>query len=159
MMMPEEKARRLGRSGCLTFCAGEATSYNLEQLMRASAEVLGRGSVGTTYKAVLDGRLVVIVKRLDAAKIGPAASEPETFEQNMDVIGRLRHPNLVPLRSFFQAKEERLLVYDYQPNGSLHSLIHGKLVCFTCCSTECDKYLASILLADNYTGLDCCNYV
>ncbi|KAK1685852.1 hypothetical protein QYE76_046700 [Lolium multiflorum] len=125
MMMPEEKARRLGRSGCLTFCAGEATSYNLEQLMRASAEVLGRGSVGTTYKAVLDGRLVVIVKRLDAAKIGPAASEPETFEQNMDVIGRLRHPNLVPLRSFFQAKEERLLVYDYQPNGSLHSLIHG----------------------------------
>ncbi|KAI5017288.1 hypothetical protein ZWY2020_037835 [Hordeum vulgare] len=43
----------------------------------------------------------------------------------MDVIGRLRHPNLVPLRSFFQAKEERLLVYDYQPNGSLHSLIHG----------------------------------
>ncbi|KAM0834956.1 hypothetical protein ACQ4PT_063260 [Festuca glaucescens] len=125
MMMPEEKARRLGRSGCLTFCAGEATSYNLEQLMRASAEVLGRGSVGTTYKAVLDGRLVVIVKRLDAAKIGPAASEAETFEQNMDVIGRLRHPNLVPLRSFFQAKEERLLVYDYQPNGSLHSLIHG----------------------------------
>ncbi|CAM0902026.1 unnamed protein product [Alopecurus aequalis] len=125
MMMPEEKARRLGRSGCLTFCAGETTSYSLEQLMRASAEVLGRGSVGTTYKAVLDGRLVVIVKRLDAAKIGAAASEAETFEQNMDVIGRLRHPNLVPLRSFFQAKEERLLVYDYQPNGSLHSLIHG----------------------------------
>lgn len=125
MMMPEEKARRLGRSGCLTFCAGEATSYTLEQLMRASAEVLGRGSVGTTYKAVLDGRLVVIVKRLDAAKIGPAASEAEAFEQNMDVVGRLRHPNLVPLRAFFQAKEERLLVYDYQPNGSLHSLIHG----------------------------------
>lgn len=125
MMMPEEKARRLERSGCLTFCAGETSSYSLEQLMRASAEVLGRGSVGTTYKAVLDGRLVVIVKRLDAAKIGPAALEAEAFEQNMDVVGRLRHPNLVPLRAFFQAKEERLLVYDYQPNGSLHSLIHG----------------------------------
>ncbi|KAF0890726.1 hypothetical protein E2562_004224 [Oryza meyeriana var. granulata] len=125
MMMPEEKARRLERSGCLTFCAGEGASYSLEQLMRASAEVLGRGSVGTTYKAVLDGRLVVIVKRLDAAKIGAAALEAEAFEQNMDVVGRLRHPNLVSLRAFFQAKEERLLVYDYQPNGSLHSLIHG----------------------------------
>uniref|UniRef100_J3M224 Protein kinase domain-containing protein n=2 Tax=Oryza brachyantha TaxID=4533 RepID=J3M224_ORYBR len=125
MMMPEEKARRLERSGCLTFCAGEGASYSLEQLMRASAEVLGRGSVGTTYKAVLDGRLVVIVKRLDAAKIGPAALEADAFEQNMDVVGRLRHPNLVPLRAFFQAKEERLLVYDYQPNGSLYSLIHG----------------------------------
>lgn len=125
IMVPEEKARRLERSGCLTFCAGEAASYSLEQLMRASAEVLGRGSVGTTYKAVLDGRLVVIVKRLDAAKIGPAALEAEAFEQNMDAVGRLRHPNLVPLRAFFQAKEERLLVYDYQPNGSLYSLIHG----------------------------------
>ncbi|KAL6651911.1 hypothetical protein ACP70R_010836 [Stipagrostis hirtigluma subsp. patula] len=125
IMVPEEKARRLERSGCLTFCAGEASSYSLEQLMRASAEVLGRGSVGTTYKAVLDGRLVVIVKRLDAAKIGPAALEAESFEQNMDAVGRLRHPNLVPLRAFFQAKEERLLVYDYQPNGSLYSLIHG----------------------------------
>ncbi|GJN01522.1 hypothetical protein PR202_ga18795 [Eleusine coracana subsp. coracana] len=125
IMVPEEKARRLERSGCLTFCAGETASYSLEQLMRASAEVLGRGSVGTTYKAVLDGRLVVIVKRLDAAKIGPAALEAETFEQNMDAVGRLRHPNLVPLRAFFQAKEERLLVYDYQPNGSLYSLVHG----------------------------------
>ncbi|CAO2036772.1 unnamed protein product [Urochloa humidicola] len=125
IMVPEEKARRLERSGCLTFCAGEASSYSLEQLMRASAEVLGRGSVATTYKAVLDGRLVVIVKRLDAAKIGPAALEAEAFEQNMDAVGRLRHPNLVPLRAFFQAKEERLLVYDYQPNGSLYSLIHG----------------------------------
>ncbi|TVU16370.1 hypothetical protein EJB05_39929, partial [Eragrostis curvula] len=123
IMVPEDKARRLERSGCLTFCAGEAASYSLEQLMRASAEVLGRGSVGTTYKAVLDGRLVVIVKRLDAAKIGPAALEAEAFEQNMDAVGRLRHPNLVPLRAFFQAKEERLLVYDYQPNGSLYSLV------------------------------------
>ncbi|KAL5214742.1 hypothetical protein ABZP36_003894 [Zizania latifolia] len=125
MMMPEEKARHLERSGCLTFCAGEGASYSLEQLMHASAEVLGRGSAGTTYKAVLDGRLVVIVKRLDAAKIGVAALEAEVFEQSMDVVGRLRHPNLVPLRAFFQAKEERLLVYDYQPNGSLYSLIHG----------------------------------
>jgi hypothetical protein len=130
IMVPEDKARRLERSGCLTFCAGEAASYSLEQLMRGSAEVLGRGTVGTTYKAVLDARLVVIVKRLDAAKIGPAALDAETFEQNMDAVGRLRHPNLVPLRAFFQAKEERLLVYDYQPNGSLYSLAHGTSLFF-----------------------------
>ena len=34
---------------------------------------------------------------------------------------------MVPLRAYFQAREERLLIYDYQPNGSLFSLIHGKL--------------------------------
>ncbi|XP_072977806.1 probable inactive receptor kinase At5g67200 [Typha angustifolia] len=122
-MMSEEKAKRLGKSGCLVFCAGEAADYTLEQLMRASAEMLGRGSVGSTYKAVLDNRLIVTVKRLDAAKLGMTGKE--AFERHMDAVGKLRHPNLVSLRAYFQAKEERLLVYDYQPNGSLFSLIHG----------------------------------
>ncbi|KAK8919021.1 putative inactive receptor kinase [Platanthera zijinensis] len=121
--MTEEKMKRLGKSGSLVFCAGEAQVYTLEQLMRASAEMLGRGSVGSTYKAVLDNRLILCVKRLDAAKISIAGKEG--FERHMEVVGRLRHPNLVPLRAYFQAKEERLLVYDYQPNGSLYSLIHG----------------------------------
>jgi len=121
--MSEEKVKKLGKSGCLVFCAGEAQVYTLEQLMRGSAEMLGRGSVGSTYKAVLDNRLIVSVKRLDATKMGVAGKE--AFERHMEAVGRLRHPNLVPLRSYFQAKEERLLVYDYQPNGSLFSLIHG----------------------------------
>jgi Protein kinase domain len=121
----KEKARNLGKSGCLIFCAGEAPVYNLEQLMKASAEMLGRGSVGATYKAVLDNRLIVCVKRLDAGRIGLAGKED--FERHMEAVGRLRHPNLVPLRAYFHAKEERLLVYDYQPNGSLFSLLHGIL--------------------------------
>jgi hypothetical protein len=83
---------RLEWSGCLTFYAGEAASYSLEQVMRASVEVLGRGSIGTAYKAVLDGRLVVIVKRLDVAKIDPAVLEAETFERNMDAVGRASKP-------------------------------------------------------------------
>lgn len=112
-----------GKSGSLAFCAGETELYTLEQLMRATAELLGRGTIGTTYKAVLDNRLIVCVKRLDATKIGSAGNE--LFERHMESVGALRHPNLVPLRCYFQAKDERLLVYDYQPNGSLFSLIHG----------------------------------
>ncbi|GFS35200.1 leucine-rich repeat protein kinase family protein [Actinidia rufa] len=94
-----------------------------EKLMRASAELLGRGTMGTTYKAVLDNRLIVSVKRLDAVKL--AGTGKEIFERHMESVGGLRHPNLVPLRAYFQAKDERLLIYDYQPNGSLFSLIHG----------------------------------
>lgn len=125
----EEKVRKLqqgiamGKSGNLVFCAGETQVYNLEQLMRASAELLGRGWLATTYKAVLDNRLIVCVKRLDAVRL--AGTTKETFERHMEAVGGLRHPNLVPLRAYFQAKEERLLVYDYQANGSLFSLIHG----------------------------------
>lgn len=114
---------RAGRSCNLVFCAGETPIYNLEQLMRASAEMLGRGTIGTTYKAVLDNQLIVSVKRLDATKTSVTSSE--VFERHMESVGGLRHPNLVPLRAYFQAKDERLIIYDYQPNGSLFSLIHG----------------------------------
>lgn len=95
--------------------------FELEDLLKASAEMLGKGSLGTVYKAVLDDGITVAVKRLkDANPCGR-----KEFEQYMDVIGKLRHPNIVKLRAFYYAKEEKLLVYDYLPNGSLHSLLHG----------------------------------
>ncbi|KHN10363.1 Putative inactive receptor kinase [Glycine soja] len=119
------KMEEAHRSGKLVFCCGEVQSYTLEMLMRASAEFLGRGNVGTTYKAVMDSRLIVTVKRLDGEKSAAAGSDGEVFERHMEVVGRLRHPNLVPLRAYFQAKGERLVIYDYQPNGSLFNLVHG----------------------------------
>ncbi|CAA6661433.1 unnamed protein product [Spirodela intermedia] len=111
-MMSEEKVKRMGKSGGLVFCAEEEKTYTLEQLMRASADMMGRGSVGTTYKAALTDQLTVSVKRggLRAPHGGGGAASP---------------PQPRSLRAYFQAKEERLLVYDYQPNGSLFSLIHG----------------------------------
>ncbi|ESQ44764.1 hypothetical protein EUTSA_v10003161mg [Eutrema salsugineum] len=121
----EEKVKKLqaAKSGSLVFCAGEAHVYTMDQLMTASAELLGRGSVGTTYKALLDSRLIVTVKRLDAIRL--AGVGREKFERHMESVGALGHPNLVPLRAYFQAKEERLLIYDYLQNGSLSSLVHG----------------------------------
>ncbi|CAN4121437.1 unnamed protein product [Withania somnifera] len=95
--------------------------FELEELLRASAEMLGKGCLGTVYKAVLDDGIVVAVKRLKDAN--PCARKE--FEQYMDVIGKLKHPNMVKLRAYYYAKEEKLLVYDYLPNGSLHSHLHG----------------------------------
>ncbi|KAL5742830.1 hypothetical protein ACOSP7_029562 [Xanthoceras sorbifolium] len=95
--------------------------FELEDLLRASAEMLGKGSLGTVYKAVLDDGSIVAVKRLKDAN--PCARKE--FEQYMDVIGKLKHPNVVKLRAYYYAKEEKLLVYDYLSNGSLHSLLHG----------------------------------
>ncbi|TYG46060.1 hypothetical protein ES288_D11G225900v1 [Gossypium darwinii] len=115
--------QKLKKSGNLVFVGGEVEGYSLEQLMRASAELLGRGSMGITYKAVIDGQLILTVKRLDAGKT--AVTSGEVFEQHMDAVGALRHPNLVPVRAYFQAKGERLVIYDYQPNGSVSNLVHG----------------------------------
>ncbi|XP_057779317.1 leucine-rich repeat receptor-like protein kinase PXC1 [Salvia miltiorrhiza] len=95
--------------------------FELEDLLRASAEMLGKGSLGTVYKAVLDDGCTVAVKRLKDAN--PCARKE--FEQYMDVIGKLRHANVVRFRAYYYAREEKLLVYDYMPNGCLHSLLHA----------------------------------
>ncbi|WCJ24483.1 leucine-rich repeat transmembrane protein kinase family protein [Euphorbia peplus] len=95
--------------------------FELEDLLRASAEMLGKGGFGTAYKAVLDDGNVMAVKRLKDANVGGKRE----FEQHMEVLGRLRHPNLVSLKAYYFAREEKLLVYDYMPNASLFWLLHG----------------------------------
>ncbi|XP_061346145.1 probable leucine-rich repeat receptor-like protein kinase At1g68400 [Gastrolobium bilobum] len=113
-----------GQGGCergrMVFFEGEKR-FELEDLLRASAEMLGKGGFGTAYKAVLDDGSVVAVKRLKDAQI---AGKRE-FEQHMELLGRLRHPNIVSLRAYYFATEEKLLVYDYMPNASLFWLLHG----------------------------------
>ncbi|KAK6126298.1 hypothetical protein DH2020_039943 [Rehmannia glutinosa] len=105
-----------------TMEAVEIVMFELEDLLRASAEMLGKGSLGTVYKVVLEDGSTVAVKRLKDAN--PCARKE--FEQYMDVIGKVRHGNVVRFRAYYYAREEKLLVYDYLPNGSLHSLLHAE---------------------------------
>ncbi|KAL0718727.1 hypothetical protein Bca4012_068050 [Brassica carinata] len=99
--------------------------YSMDDLLKASAETLGRGTLGSTYKAVMESGFIVTVKRL---KDAGGFTRMEEFKRQIEILGRLKHTNLVPLRAYFQAKKECLLVYDYFPNGSLFSLIHGSRV-------------------------------
>ncbi|XP_075515310.1 putative inactive receptor kinase At5g58300 [Primulina tabacum] len=105
----------------LVFFEGCSYNFDLEDLLRASAEVLGKGSFGTAYKAVLEESTTVVVKRLKEVIVGK-----KDFEQQMEISGRVgQHPNIVPLRAYYYSKDEKLLVYDYFPNGSLATLLHG----------------------------------
>ncbi|PIN20820.1 Serine/threonine protein kinase [Handroanthus impetiginosus] len=105
----------------LVFFEGCSYNFDLEDLLRASAEVLGKGSFGTAYKAVLEESTTVVVKRLKEVIVGK-----KDFEQQMEIIGRVgQHPNVVPLRAYYYSKDEKLLVYDYYPGGSLAALLHG----------------------------------
>ncbi|XP_057752135.1 probable inactive receptor kinase At1g48480 [Arachis stenosperma] len=100
--------------------AGAARPFDLEDLLRASAEVLGKGTFGTAYKAVLEAGPVVAVKRLKDVTI----SEKE-FKEKIEIVGAMDHENLVPLRAYYFSRDEKLLVYDYMPIGSLSALLHG----------------------------------
>lgn len=105
----------------LFFFEGSTYVFDLEDLLRASAEVLGKGSYGTAYKAVMDEGTTVVVKRL--REVGVAKKE---FEQHMEILGKIgRHPNIVPLCAYYYSKDEKLLVYEYMPASSLSVCLHG----------------------------------
>ncbi|KAI3770995.1 hypothetical protein L6452_02144 [Arctium lappa] len=105
----------------LVFFDGSAHKFDLEDLLRASAEVLGKGGYGTTYKAVLGEGTMVVVKRLKEVVVGKRG-----FEQQMEIIGSVaKHPNVVPLLAYYYSKDEKLLIYDCAASTSLSSLLHG----------------------------------
>lgn len=91
----------------------------VNDLLKSSAELLGKGSVGTTYKVEMDGGDVVVVKRVRERR------RKKEVSGWLRMVGGLRHSNIVNLRAYHNSKDEMLLVYDYLPNGSLHSLLHG----------------------------------
>ncbi|VVA11234.1 Hypothetical predicted protein [Prunus dulcis] len=105
----------------LSFFEGSNLAFDLEDLLRASAEVLGKGTFGTTYKAALEDATTVVVKRLKEVSVGK-----KEFEQQMEIVGSIRHENIAALRAYYYSKDEKLVVYDYYEQGSASSLLHAK---------------------------------
>lgn len=67
--------------------------------------------------------LQIAVKRLKAMS---AKAEME-FAVEVEILGRVRHKNLLGLRGFYAGGDERLIVYDYMPYHSLITHLHGQL--------------------------------
>lgn len=104
-------------------------AFDLDELLKASAFVLGKSGIGIVYKVVLEDGLTLAVRRL-----GEGGSQRfKEFQTEVEAIGKLRHPNIVALRAYYWSVDEKLLIYDYIPNGNLATAIHGKpgIISFT----------------------------
>ncbi|RVX17584.1 putative inactive receptor kinase [Vitis vinifera] len=97
---PRERNEMVMFEGCKGFS-------KVDDLLKASAELLGKGSVGSTYKVVMEGGGVVAVKRV---REGLKRREIDGL---MKEIGGLRHRNIVSLRAYYFSRDELLLVYDF----------------------------------------------
>ena len=99
-------------------------AFTADDLLCATAEIMGKSTYGTVYKATLEDGSLVAVKRL-REKITKGHKD---FEAEAAVLGRIRHPNLLALRAYYLGpKGEKLLVFDYMPKGSLTSFLHGQI--------------------------------
>lgn len=97
-----------------------ALSFHFRELAVATrnfkdTNLIGEGGFGKVYKGVLDSGLVVAIKQLN--RDGVQGSKEFLVEVLM--LSMLHHPNLVTLHGYCAEGDERLLVYEYMPKGSL----------------------------------------
>uniref|UniRef100_A0A2P2J8Y3 Protein kinase domain-containing protein n=1 Tax=Rhizophora mucronata TaxID=61149 RepID=A0A2P2J8Y3_RHIMU len=79
---------------------------------------LGEGGYGTVYKGQLRGGCFVAVKMLVNSKFNE-----EDFTNEVSIIARIHHANVVQLLGFCSEGSHRALIYEYMPNGSLDNYI------------------------------------
>ncbi|RWW33117.1 hypothetical protein GW17_00002190 [Ensete ventricosum] len=100
---------------------GTTTDLKFDDLLKAPAELLGRGRNGSLYKVTMADGTSLAVKRIKDC--GTSAAE---FRTRMERIDMVRHPNVLPPVAFHCSTQEKLVVYECQRNGSLSSLLQGK---------------------------------
>ncbi|XVF74284.1 hypothetical protein PTKIN_Ptkin13bG0097900 [Pterospermum kingtungense] len=95
--------------------------FGLPDLMKAAAEVLGNGALGSSYKTTMANGVAMVVKRMR----GMNGLGKDAFEVEVKRLGKLRHPNILTPLAYHYRKEEKLFVYEYLPKGSLLYQLHG----------------------------------
>ncbi|GFQ04692.1 probable inactive receptor kinase at4g23740 [Phtheirospermum japonicum] len=104
----------------LVFIEDSYTKFDLKDMLRATAELLGKGYFGTSYKVEVENRNTIVVKRLRDVIV-----TFEDFHHHMKIAGRMRHRNIADVRAFYYLKDDKLLVYDYYDQESVSALLHG----------------------------------
>ncbi|WOL19839.1 hypothetical protein Cni_G28641 [Canna indica] len=110
-----------GGTGDLVMVNEGKGAFGLAELMKATAEVMGSSSLGSAYKAVMANGVAVVVKRMrDMNRIGK-----ELFDAELRRLGAFCHPNVLPPLAYHYRKDEKLMVVEYIPKGSLLYVLHG----------------------------------
>ncbi|KAG6413517.1 hypothetical protein SASPL_126231 [Salvia splendens] len=106
-----------------------AQKFTYEELEKATEgfkdeSLVGRGSFSCVFKGVLKDGTVVAVKR--AILSSDMKKNSKEFHTELDLLSRLNHAHLLNLLGYCEEAGERLLVYEFMANGSLHQHIHSK---------------------------------
>ncbi|GMH00499.1 hypothetical protein Nepgr_002338 [Nepenthes gracilis] len=133
--------RRVNKNGCDPTRSVLVKSYNstleretgsirftLEQMYKATdnfspARKIGQGGFGTVFKGTLDNGMLVAVKR--AKKSVYDMNLGVEFQSEVQILEKVEHLNLVRFYGYLEEEDERILVVEYVPNGTLREHLDG----------------------------------
>ncbi|KAJ4964627.1 hypothetical protein NE237_016476 [Protea cynaroides] len=124
--------------GMVSMGSNKLESFPLEELRQATdnfsdGHKIGCGSYGSVYRAtLLDGREVAIKRAevtsstspLYACSVKRQEDKEHAFISELSHLSRLNHKNLVQLYGYCDQANERVLVYEFMVNGTLHDHLH-----------------------------------
>ncbi|KAM3229546.1 hypothetical protein ACQJBY_060406 [Aegilops geniculata] len=84
--------------------------------------IIGAGGFGTVYKLAMEDGNVFALKRIVKTNEG----RDKFFDRELEILGSVKHRNLVNLRGYCNSPSSKLLIYDYLPGGSLDEVLHGQ---------------------------------
>ncbi|XP_065861587.1 receptor-like kinase TMK4 [Euphorbia lathyris] len=114
-----------GDSGRKMFEGGNV-SVSIEVLRQVTnnfdeSNIIGRGGFGVVYKGELHDGTKIAVKRMESNVMGTKGLNE--FQAEIAVLSKVRHRHLVALLGFCVNGNERLLVYEYMPRGTLSQYV------------------------------------
>ncbi|PKU82574.1 Cysteine-rich receptor-like protein kinase 10 [Dendrobium catenatum] len=118
------KTKELGEAGFEEITKAESLLFDLSLLKIATenfSEVnkLGAGGFGSVYKGILPDGREIAVKRLSTG----SGQGLEELKNELVLIAKLKHKNLIRLHGICLEEQEKLLVYEYVRNKSLDTIL------------------------------------
>ncbi|KAG7014835.1 Leucine-rich repeat receptor-like protein kinase TDR [Cucurbita argyrosperma subsp. argyrosperma] len=132
------------------------TAEDVLECMAMTDKILGMGSTGTVYKAEMPGGEIIAVKKL-WGKYKENIRRRRGVLAEVDVLGNVRHRNIVRLLGCCSNRECTMLLYEYMPNGNLDDLLHGKNKGENFCADWMTRYKIALGVAQGicYLHHDC----
>jgi len=110
-----------------TLVAFQRISFTSSDIIACIMEsnIIGMGGTGIVYKAeAYRPHATVAVKKLWRTERD--IENGDDLFREVNLLGRLRHRNIVRLLGYIHNETDVLMVYEYMPNGNLGTALHGK---------------------------------
>ncbi|KAL0910880.1 hypothetical protein M5K25_018977 [Dendrobium thyrsiflorum] len=101
------------------------TADDVVEAVKSTAQIIGIGSSGTVYRGEMPSGEVIAIKKLLTAGVGKQKNKTECMLPEAELLGAVRHRNIVRLLGYVSNGESTLLLYEYMPSGSLEELLHS----------------------------------